>query len=123
MGDAQLEERPRTNWLAEHARLVAADAEGPLPPGDLEHWAVAAFLLGRDEQVIELLERAHLGYLERGMRESAIRCAYWISFHLQNRREAARAAGWLAVLQRLLADEDPDGPLAALVLMPEAVQL
>ena len=123
MRDGRLEERPATDWLAEHARLAAADAVAPLPPGDLEHWAVAAFLLGRDEQVIELLGRAHLSYLEMGMRESAIRCAYWMSFHLQNRGEVARAAGWLAVLRRLLAAEDRDGPLAALVLLPEAVRL
>ena len=123
MREARLEERPAIDWSAEHARLAAADAATPLPPGDLEHWAVAAFLLGRDEQVIALLTRAHHSYLEIGMRESAIRCAYWIGFHLQNRGEAARAAGWLAVLRRLLAEEDRDGPLAALVLMPEAVQL
>src|SRR4051812_18594104 len=92
MRDARLEERPATDWLAEHARLAAADAASPLPPGDLERWAVAAFLLGRDQQVIELLERAHRSYLEAGMRESAVRCAYWIGFHLQNRGEAARAA-------------------------------
>ena len=123
MRDAHLDEREVTDWLAEHAYLTAADAEAPLPPGDLERWAVAAFLLGREEQVIELLERAHQGYLTAGSHESAVRCAYWIGFHLQNRGEAARAAGWLAVLRRLLADEDRDGPLAALVLMPEAVQL
>jgi DNA-binding CsgD family transcriptional regulator len=123
MCEGRLEERPTTDWLAADARLAAADAAAPLPPGDLERWAVAAFLLGRDEQVIELLERAHLGYLAAGLRESAVRCAYWIGFHLQNRGEAARAAGWLAVLRRLLSEEDREGPLAVLVLMPEAVQL
>lgn len=47
-GDGRLEERPATNWLAEHARLAAADGAGcrrvVLSNG---LWQP---LLGRDEQ-------------------------------------------------------------------------
>jgi len=33
MGDGRLEERPATNWLAEHARLAAADGAAPAAAG------------------------------------------------------------------------------------------
>jgi hypothetical protein len=46
------------DWLADYAALCAADRERGLPPEDLEHIAVASFLLGRDADVVPLRERA-----------------------------------------------------------------
>jgi DNA-binding NarL/FixJ family response regulator len=108
------------DWSAEYAELSAADRDGALPPEDLERLAVAAFLLGHDDEVIRLRERAHQRYLDRGDVERAVRCAFWLGFHLQNRGELAQAGGWLARVRRLV-DDGPDGPYTALLRMPDAV--
>jgi len=90
------------DWLADHAALSAADREHGLPPEDLEHLAVASFLLGRDAEVVPLRERALQLYLERGEIERAVRCGFWCGYHLQNRGEIAQAQGWEQRLARLM---------------------
>jgi DNA-binding NarL/FixJ family response regulator len=108
------------DWSAEHAELSAADRDGTLSAEDLERLAVAAFLLGHDDEVTQLRERAHQLYVDRGDVERAVRCGFWLGFHLQNRGESAQAGGWLARLRRLV-DDGPDGPLSTLLRMPDAV--
>src|SRR5690242_15536064 len=54
------------------------------------------------------------------MVEAAVRCAFWLGFHLQNRGDAAQASGWLTRARRLVPD-DPESYLAALLRMPDAV--
>ena len=86
---------------------------------DLERCAVAAHLLGDDTQVASLLDRAHRGYLDRGMHGNAARCIFWLLFHLRNAGETARAAGWLARLHRILDDHDLGGQLPYLALLAD----
>jgi ATP/maltotriose-dependent transcriptional regulator MalT len=112
--------RPR-DWTQVYAALSLN--EGDLPPEDLERYAIAAHLLGKDEQVATLLDRAHRGYLDRDMFDSAARCIFWLVFHLRNASQTARAAGWLARLHRLLDDHDPDGRLSYLTLLADGVSL
>ena len=95
--------RPR-DWIQEYAALSLSDRD--LPPEDIERYAIAAHLLGKDEQFVTLLDRAHRGYLESGVLGSAARCIFWLVFHLRNAGQTARAAGWLARLQRMLDDHD-----------------
>lgn len=109
------------DWLAEYATLSAADGEHGLPPEDLERLAVAAFLVGHDDEVIALRERAFHGFLERGAIDHAVRCGFWLGFHLQNRGLLAQAGGWAARVQRLVTD-GPDGLSAALLSLPAAVR-
>lgn len=109
------------DWRAEYARLSAADSDHGLPPEDLERLAVAAFLLGHDDEVIALRERAFHRYVERGDVEHAVRCGFWLGFHLQNRGLLAQAGGWAARVQRLVTD-GPDGQYTALLSLPEAVR-
>src|SRR4029453_12749327 len=112
-------QRPR-DWSQEYAALSLS--EGDLPPEDLERYAIAAHLLGKDEQSVTLLDRAHRGYLDRDMLGRAARCVFWLIFHLRNTGQTARAAGWLARLHRLL-DDDPDGRLSYLAQLTEGVSL
>jgi hypothetical protein len=51
------------DWPAEYTRFAASDEHAPLDPADLERWAVAAHLIGEDDQVISLLGRAYLYFL------------------------------------------------------------
>jgi hypothetical protein len=69
------------------------------------------------------LDRAHRNYLEQGLPDKAARCVFWLIFHLRNAGQNARAAGWIARLRRLLADDDPDGHLAYLGVLGEGVAL
>ena len=96
------------DWPAVYASLAAADAEDPLPPADLERWAVAAHVVGADGQVLTLRERAYHDYLRRGQELAAARCAFWIGFHLGDRGELAQAAGWRSQLHRLLDQRQDD---------------
>jgi hypothetical protein len=44
------------DWVSEYARFAAADQQDPLGAEDLERWAVAAHMLGEDDQVVALRE-------------------------------------------------------------------
>jgi tetratricopeptide (TPR) repeat protein len=112
---------PAHDWAKEYAELLAID--GDLGPEDLERGAVAAHVLGEDEQAVSLLDRAHRSYLEQGLPEKAARCVFWLIFHLRNAGQTARAAGWIARLRRLLDDDDPNGHLAYLGVLGEGVAL
>ena len=92
----------RREWRAAHAALETADRETPLAPEDLELLANSASLLGRDDEHLHVLERAHHGYLEAGETLRAARCAVWAGAHLLIRGEMALGAGWLARAQRLV---------------------
>jgi DNA-binding CsgD family transcriptional regulator/tetratricopeptide (TPR) repeat protein len=109
------------DWAKEYAELSASDEE--LAPEDLERGAVAAHVLGEDEQAVSLLDRAHRSYLEEGLPDRAARCVFWLIFHLRNAGQTARAAGWIARLRRILEDEDPDDHLSYLALLGEGVSL
>lgn len=49
----------RQAWKDAHAQLSAADQEAPLELEDLERLAVAAYLVGRDGDSLEVWARAH----------------------------------------------------------------
>ena len=112
--------RRTPDWVADYAALSTADRERDLPPEDLERLAEAAFLLGHDDEVVGLRERAHQLYLDNGQIEEAVLCGCWLGFHLQNRGEVAQAAGWDARLSRLVGD-DVNGRFEAWRLAPRAV--
>ena len=59
-------------------------------------------MLGRDDDYVSALERAHQGHLDRGDLPEAVRCGFWIGHSLLFRGEKARGAGWFARAQRLL---------------------
>ena len=105
------------DWVAEHAALSAMSDPRP---EDLERLALAATMLGRDEEVPTLRERAFDAYLERGDTARAAACGFWLVFHFDNRGEHAQASGWAARLARLVPD-DPDDPLHARLSQRPAV--
>jgi len=74
------------DWRAEYAALSERDRRaGGLRPQELERLSVAAFLLGHDDEMTTLRERAYHAYLAGGDISAAVRCAFWLGFHLQNR--------------------------------------
>jgi ATP/maltotriose-dependent transcriptional regulator MalT len=89
-------------WATAYACLSAADRKPPLGGQDLMGLAIAAHLIGKDEESLRLLERAHRTFLDEDETQPAVRCAIWLAHTLQFRGDFAQAGGWLARAQRLL---------------------
>src|SRR5262245_14373795 len=96
----------RHAWTEAVAALSAADEATPLEPDDLVLLAMAAYLVGHDDESTAVLERAHHEFLGRGAVEPAARCAFWLAFFLLGGAQFERGSGWLARGRRLL---DADG--------------
>ena len=98
----------RQAWSEAYEALTAADLSTPLDPGDVEMLATSAYMLGREHEFRELLERAYRGYLDAGERLAAFRTAFWISTTLLVRGERGQAGGWVGRAERLLEQEPAD---------------
>jgi hypothetical protein len=101
--------------------LSLADRSSSLAGEDLELLATAAYLLGRVEDCLRALQRAHQLHGEGGDRRRAARCAFWLVFHLLNQGQFAQASGWLARANRLLEHEQECAERGYL-LLPVALQ-
>jgi DNA-binding CsgD family transcriptional regulator len=108
----------RRAWRDAHESLSRADQAGSLEAGDLELLATAAYMLGRDDEYVSGLERAHHAYLDRGELLRAVRCAFWIGINLTLRGEMGRASGWLGRARRLVDREGRDCVEQGYLLMP-----
>jgi DNA-binding CsgD family transcriptional regulator len=106
----------RRAWREAYQSLSAADPE---TADDLERLATAAYMLGRDDEYVAALERAHHAHLERGEPLRAVRCAFWMGMNLALHGEVGRATGWLGRAQRLLDREPRDCVERGFLLMPQ----
>ena len=108
-------------WKDAYASLWAAHQAAPLEGADLELLATAAGMLGRYDEHLAALERAHHAYLDAGETLRAVRCAFWVGSFSAQRGERARATGWFGRAHRLLKREERDsverGYLLATVMM------
>ena len=112
----------RQAWGDAYAQLSATDHQAPLELEDLERLAVAAYLIGKDDDSADALTRAHHECLHLGDAERAARYAFWLAFGLLNRGEMAQAGGWLARARRLLDDGHQDCVEQGYLLVPIALQ-
>src|SRR5690348_3161421 len=86
----------RNDWSEAYANLRDAQTAE-----DLERLAVAAQLVGREDEAIQTYQRAHKAFLEEGKVERALRCAAHLVINLMNRGDIAQAQGWLARARRI----------------------
>ena len=89
-------------------RLRASGGGQPLEADDLERLAVAAHLVGRDDESTAAWERAHLECARLGDPDRAARCAAWLAIGLMLRGDMAQAGGWFARAARLLDETGAD---------------
>jgi DNA-binding CsgD family transcriptional regulator len=89
-------------WSDAYRWLSQADSSRPLGAEYLELLATSAYMLGRDDEHLGELERAHRAHLDAGRKLPAARCAFWIGMHLSLGGETGRASGWLGRAQRLV---------------------
>jgi ATP/maltotriose-dependent transcriptional regulator MalT len=128
IGDAPGELRRGRESYRRHAfgdafrSLSAADRAQPLGGDDLDLLAASAALLGRDEDFLKALERAHHAHLDSGDGVRAARSALWLVFRLTARGEIGRANGWLARAKRLLEGGAHDCVEHGYLLLPLARQ-
>jgi DNA-binding CsgD family transcriptional regulator len=85
--------------------MSEADRIRPLDGPDLDLLAASASLIGRTDEYLTLLERAHLAHLERGENLAAARSAGWLGMTLAIRGELGPAGGWFGRAQRLVERE------------------
>ncbi|MGA8218582.1 MAG: LuxR C-terminal-related transcriptional regulator [Solirubrobacterales bacterium] len=108
----------RQEWRRAYEALGSADRSNPLGPSDLEMLATSAYMLGREREYRELLERAYNGHLADPAPLAAVRCAVWVGVSLSARGELGQAGGWLGRAERLLARDGSDCVERGYLLIP-----
>jgi DNA-binding NarL/FixJ family response regulator len=106
------------SWRTAFEALARADEQDPLPADDLELWARAAYMLGRDDDYVRTLTRAHQAHLESGDLARGVRCGIWIGHSYLFRGQATQAGGWFARAERLLRRVPDDCVEHGYVLIP-----
>jgi len=109
-------------WADAYTALSLADQEMPLGAEDLELLAMAAYLVGRDDEYLGTLERAHTAHVNAGCCARAVRCAFWLGFRLLMRGEMGHASGWFARAQRLLERDARECAERGYLLLPTVGQ-
>lgn len=112
----------RRAWADAYSALSRADDASPLGGEDLERLANAAYLIGREDEYLRLLDRAHHAYLEIGERRHAARCAFWTGLCNFFRGETGPATGWFGRAQRLVDRAGSGGVIRGYLLLPVAEQ-
>jgi DNA-binding NarL/FixJ family response regulator len=107
------------DWAEARARLAAADVTDA---EDLERLAVAAYLIGRDDESQAALERATRAAERSGDRDRAVRSAVWLGLSLFLQGEGARAGGWLARAERMLRDIRHTCAARGIMLVPRFLE-
>jgi DNA-binding CsgD family transcriptional regulator len=105
-------------WTEAFESLSRANGAEALGAADLELLARSAYMLGRDDDYVSALERAHHDHLNARESLPAVRCAFWIGHNLLFRGETIGAAGWFARAQRLLERESEDSVERGYLLIP-----
>jgi tetratricopeptide (TPR) repeat protein len=112
--DLALDSGERCDWRAAHALLAAADTRGDLDPRGLELLAESARWIGRDDAIIDPLERAHAAYTRDRDTAGAARTALaLLHANIDHARDDV-AATWLHRAEDLLASL-PEGREHALL--------
>jgi DNA-binding CsgD family transcriptional regulator/tetratricopeptide (TPR) repeat protein len=112
----------RRAWADAHAELSAADQQVPLEVADLERLAMAAFMVGRDDDGDDAGVRAFHECVRIGDAPRAARCAFWLCLTFLNRGELARGNGWLARARGLLDEGGLDCVEQGYLHLPVAMQ-
>ena len=112
----------RRAWFDAFEALSAADQADPLGVDDLELLATSASMVGRMDDYLALLERAHHAHADAGEGLPAARCAFWLGMNLAIRGELGPAGGWFGRAQRLVEREGQECVEQGYLLVPAALQ-
>jgi DNA-binding CsgD family transcriptional regulator len=118
--EAGREAYARRAWRDAHESLARADAAAALAADDLELLARAAYMIGREEEFLHGLERAHGAHLDAGRPLAAVRCAFWLGMTLVLGGAMGGATGWFGRAGRTLETEPADCAERGYLLVPLA---
>jgi DNA-binding NarL/FixJ family response regulator len=111
----------RRAWAEAYDLYDAVDRVTPLALDDLELFATTTHLMGREDEGVGLLVRAHQLALRDGATARAARCTFWLALTHAARGDSAQAAGWVRRGERLLRDQAETAEHGYL-LVPTALQ-
>lgn len=94
----------RREWRDAHAGFSAASADGNLQPDDIERFAIAAHLIGREPESRDLFARGYRESLQHGNLPRAAYFAFWVGHGLMFAGDDNQARAWFA-RARALVDE------------------
>ena len=109
-------------WLDAYETFLRADDAASVGAEDLELLATSAYMLGRDDEYLQSLERAHHAYADAGEHLGAARCAGWVGMNRALRGELGGATGWFARAQRMLDHYGRDCAERGYMLLPRMFQ-
>jgi DNA-binding CsgD family transcriptional regulator len=108
------------SWKEAYRALGAAPRE-QLDASDLEQLAVAAYLIGKDDDSLAAWDAAHRRHLEAGAPAEAARCSFWLALCLLLQGQGARAGGWLTRTDQLVDAAGGDCAARGYLLIPSAL--
>ena len=109
-------------WARAFRAFARAGRARTLGPQDLEHLAVAAYMLGRDEDHLECMKRAQRAHLHARNLPRAARCAFWAGINLAVHGRASHAAGWFGRAQHLAESGPRDSVEHGYLLIPTLLE-
>ena len=109
----------RRNWGAAHRLLSTAEH---LDADDFERLAIAACLVGRDDESNRAWEQAHLEFVRLGDPDKAAQCVFWLGMGLLLREDIAQASGWLARASRLVDEAGTECAASGYLLIPKFLE-
>ena len=90
------------DWRAAHETFAIADREGSLACEDLQRFATAAFLVGRDLEFLRHLERSFSLHSLAGRATQAARDAFWLALTYLLRGDVGQSNAWVEHGRRLV---------------------
>lgn len=107
----------RRAWGQAYAAFAGAP-RSDLDAADLERLAVAAYLIGEDDESAAAWEAAHRRHVAEGDLAGAALCSFWLALCLLLRGQPAHAGGWLQRTEAILESADVDCAASGYVLVP-----
>jgi ATP/maltotriose-dependent transcriptional regulator MalT len=108
----------RQAWQTAADAFRAAGGADTAGAADRWRFALASYLIGREDDFMRALQRAHQAYLDAGDMRAAARCAFWLGLHLDSRGEVAQATGWFGRSRRVLDQAQLDCAERGYLLVP-----
>src|SRR5690606_26482231 len=93
----------RRAWGEARSAWAAAAEAGPLTLDDLDHYAIAAHLVGDEGECRAVLTRGYRSALEMGDVTRAVRFAFWLAHSMIFTGELGQANGWASRARNLLS--------------------
>ncbi|HXH21373.1 MAG TPA: response regulator transcription factor [Dehalococcoidia bacterium] len=111
------------DWEEAYDLLAPLARERSLTLDDLERFAVAAHMTGREPESCSAWENAHEESLRHGDVQRAARCTFWLGLLSSLAGEMTLASGWLSRGKRLLDEGGLDCVERGYLMLPPAVWL